>query len=509
MKLSGKELFRSFSNVKDRDLGKTAYLAKLLAKKQYNLELLGTELSKMISNKKNDINSFLTLVEAYGELQSEEGYELLLSLFRNMELDHVIIGSIIENLLKYKNPDVIVEIIDRLSELDHKSRDKERTIKTVVLKISRLCHAYEFYDYLDKFGRYLKKFIVVVDNMHHFWPKNPSINILRDLSVDFSAYFDKGNFKTTFLKIIKSIRYLYTERYDFINWVAEKDLVQDNNILSYQSSLKPEDFYISVVIQKLLANKKFIFKLKPKEQKTFIFLLLSLLIVALEEIDYEEAVEKAKEDPNKLWELFCYDREEISDQVVDLIVEKGEHYEDRLIEILQVDENIVAIDRAIKALGQLRSKKAIPYLINILNEKLSDVSCETVQEALIKIKDIPFEVITSAIMEGDDTRTIYLLGVLGHQPYDEVAQFMIKAWEQGKITYPDDLAYELRGIGSKYGIEILEDLLEEKFCIDVYEALLIHYYVNGESIVKIGQFKERWAEDIAEIQEHQAGLNNL
>ncbi|MCK4261313.1 MAG: HEAT repeat domain-containing protein [Halanaerobiales bacterium] len=501
------KLYTSFTNMREKDLSKTTYLAKLLAKKQYNLELLQKELYEMLSDENHDINSFIYLIEAYGELQSEDGYDLLLSLFRNSKLDHFMMAGLIENLLKYKNPDIIVGIIERLFELNPKRNDKERIIAVVVLNMSKISHAYEFYDYLDKFKKHSNELTDLLTSLNRFWPKNPSIKRLNELSNNFSSSFNNSNYKTTFLKIIKSIMHLYSERYDFINWIVDKDLVQDNKILSYQSSLKQEDFYISLIIQKLLANKKFVFKLKPNEQKTFIFLLLSLLIVALEEIDYEKAVEKVEKDPEYLWELFCYDREEISEQIVDLVVENGALYEDRLIEILQVDENIVAIDRAIKALGRLRSKKAIPYLIELLDKNLSDVSCEHVQEALIKIDDIPFEVITKAIMEGDDARAIFLLGVLEHQSYDEVAQFIIQAWEKGTIIFPDELAYNLRGIGSKYGIEILEDLLEE-FCIDVYQTLLILYYVNGESKEKIAQFKERWAEDVAEIKDRQNELFN-
>ncbi|ADL12904.1 HEAT repeat domain-containing protein [Acetohalobium arabaticum] len=430
---------------KELDIDTKAFLLNILARQGYQPEKVLAEIKQLLEKDEFNINGFLRLQKALGNLGTEEAYNYLRSMNPDLKLEMMDARSYLASLLKFKRPESVKEVTQKvLRNLDRCSYNH------FFQELSKLFCGHEFSYYLCNFFSWMGDIERILDFLEEYWPGNSGVKRLQAL-IDESEVetLTEEPYETSFNYLINNIRAEFDSRYSF--GVKEESL--DLELLnSKQDEMSETDFWIGFILGIIEKERDYILE---EEIELFLLYLLSLWIVLLEELDFESDIARARQDDDYLWEVFILDREFIPAEITELVLEKVDIFEERLISLIDSDDYSSRVSRAIEVLGKANSKAAVPYIIEVIDNEQEDMVCEAAVEALRRIADISIDRLMRAISQGDFTRIIYLTSVLEWQPYDSVASFLIELHQEGELE-EELFVYTLKRVGSERGLDYLE-----------------------------------------------------
>jgi hypothetical protein len=366
----------------------------------------------------------------------------------------------------------------------------------------------------SRFG-FTDNFEEIVDCIKRYWQENQGVAKFVeevDESIKTAVIDQQGEEIINYLQ--KNILKKLSAKYEF-----EVELNPDF-FASHQTEMTEADFWIGFIVSIIEQEKDYIFK--QEEEEFFSYFLAAVLIVLEEEIDFEQAVSKARQDEEYLWEIFTLDREVVPAEITKLVIERSDKLEEKVISLLAENKYSSKVERALEVLGAIDSKQAVPQIIDLLDDKQADVICEQAKETLEKIDKLPIDLLVNAVSEGDFTRAIYLTNILEWYPFEYIAKFFINLWEVEDKLPEEQFVYGLRNIGSEVGLDYLEKncpvereyLYETVFILAVvndkeekikdYKKKLNRFKEEGIDDFKLGDEKENFAEDKYERNENGA-----
>lgn len=221
-------------------------------------------------------------------------------------------------------------------------------------------------------------------------------------------------------------RYNFSEKLELDNF--------DLGFLDKESEkLQEEDYWLLYLLNFILDNKKTI--QQHFSVRFFSLELVVMLLVVLEDNNYQKMIQKSKEDQDYFWQQITLDRENLPADLVELFLESGDVFEDKVIEHLKNNRYAASISRMLDYLIVINSVKAVLTIIELVDEKHSDLVCEDVVKALEKIDGYSLETLTEGLEAGDSTTHIFVSSGLEQFATDQAAEKTIEYWENGILDF--------------------------------------------------------------------------
>jgi hypothetical protein len=480
-------------------------LLEVLAKKGYKLDEVYRQTVYIFGEfnetlKENDFIAYTRLQDVLVEINTLEALQTLKSVANTRTNDSLSIYY--KRILEFKRPKTTAKIIDELFRDLGKLSDK--FLDSILVDYSELFDGKEFARFLIHNLAYEEEIEEVLGYLEKYWPLNSGVRKFLELLNDYpvASLYSEEEYKDFIDLLINLLINELKQRYPHLVFLKESS-IDTEVLLSEQSSIRKQDFWIALFVSSQKSLKKR--NIRPEKIKSIVNLLLSMLIVILEDNDYEQMIEEAKDDREYLWEVFTLDRRHIPDEISGLVIEQGNYYEDRLIQIIQYSRYDNFLERTLEVLDKIKSSKAIPHLLKLTDREQVDFINEKVIEVLQNnISLLPLELLEESIINGDSTARIFLGSLLEYYPYDRTAEFLIECWQKGIIDIFEEFVHTLLYIGSKKGLEYLDDMAASDDPVYLYEAILVLAAINGadEDELTAYRFNLKMAKKEAENRKH-------
>ncbi len=429
---------------------------------------------------KNDqeVIAFFKLEDVLSKLQTPDSYHILKTIEKNLKMNDMFLSRHYQRVFKYKKAEDISSLLEKLFA-NYKNVDNNN-FDNILISYSELFLGQEFARYVISNLGYAEDLNTFIENLEYYWSNNSAVLELNDIIDEKNLiYYSNDNYTNIIHFIIDVLFKGLKERYPILS----KDSGSKNDtidwIILHRKEMNEGDFWILLFIRSIINIKKGIkdnFKLR-----SIVHFLLSALIVFLEDNNYQEMIEKAKEDEDYLWEIFTLDRENIPPEISDLLLARVDHFEDRMIKLLKENKYDAYIKRVLDLINNTEIQKYLPYIFKVIDRKQGDYVKEKVIEILENnISEVPLEALEKAIIEGDSSGRIYLTSLLKYYPCERAAQFLIDCWEDNIIDIFDQYVHQLMYIGSEKGYQYLDEIMELDMPVYFHEALLILAIINGE-----------------------------
>ena len=469
-----------------------AHVLKALAQKGSKKNKI-VNLLLQIDGQQTDINTFLVVIDALEILQTDEAYVMLRYFDKDFSSNFPFMETYMNALISYKDEKDIKLILETLTKKPEKF-DQEK----VIAKFNTLFKAEEFSNLFRNFWQQ-QPLEDSLETLKYYYPRNKGVERLNSfLGAELcSLHQDKQYFEFIY-RLAEKIMTELNQRYNF----SEK-LELDNFDLEFlnkeKEKLREEDYWLLYLLNFILDNKKTI--QQHFSVKFFSLELVVMLLVVLEDNNYQEMIQKSKEDQDYLWQQITLDRENLPAALVDLFLESGDVFEDSVIEHLKNNRYAASINRMLDYLIEINSVKAVPTIIELVDEKQSDLVCEDAVKALEKIDGYSFETLTEGLEAGDSTTHIFVSSGLEQFATDQAAEKTIEYWENGILDFHEMFVLTLQEIGSKVGYDYL--VVEEIQNMPEYllETLIILGTIHGEEKQRLKLYK-------ADLTEQKAARKN-
>lgn len=247
---------------------------------------------------------------------------------------------------------------------------------------------------------------------------------------------------------------------------------------------------------------------RPDRIPTEGVLALALVCELWADRDDEGDLEQAEDRTATLLSILGTDRENILPAVSEELVALGPPLVPRLITLLEPGRMEWGAIRAAQLLARLAQRypgscdAAIPALIAHVTDESGDFLLEAVSEALSAIGPAAVEPIARALND-DDTRTIYLTGVLGNIPCERSAQVLLERMQLEAFAdwrEREAFAARLADTGSRTAIPALLALWRPGDP-HLAEHLLVLHVVNGLNHPSLAEWRRLTEAEEARIEQ--------
>jgi hypothetical protein len=462
-----------------------AHVLKALAQKGDDKNRI-VNLLLQIDGRQTNVSTFLVVIEALEILQTDEAYAMLRYFDNDFSSPFPYMETYMGALISYKDEKDIKLILETLIKKSEKFDQED-----VIAKFNTLFKAEEF-SYLFRNFFQQQPLEESIETLKDYYPNNKGVNQL-DLFLGEELYklHHNNQYFEFIYQLSEKIISELNQRYSFT-----KTLELDNFNLEFlnkeKGKMREEDYWLLYLLNFILDNKK---EIQQKFSVRFFSLeLVVMLLVVLEDNDYQTMLEKAKEGQEYLWQQMTLDREKLPEELVDLFLNSGDIFEDRVIAYLQNNRYASSISRMLDYLVKINSVKSVPTIIELVNEKQGDIICEEAVKALEKIDGYQLETVTQGMEAGDSTTHIFVSSALEQFATDQAAEKTIEYWEQGILDFHEMFVLTLREIGSKVGYDYLAEANIQNAPEYILETLIILGIIHGEEKKRLKLYQDNLKE---------------
>ncbi|MCF8002223.1 MAG: SEC-C domain-containing protein [Halanaerobiales bacterium] len=468
---------------------KKSILIENLAQKNYREDKAFDYIKNILKrHRPSEANVFHKLVSALGYLRTSDAYELLQRIGEEIDLDFMFLNVYSENMFKYRRKQDIAEFFRKV--VTNVAAVGTQNLKGILTSYSKLFYGHEFTNYLLNIVGYKDGLYEIMDLLESYWGLNNGVILLDPLfnESDVEAFYN-GEYKQVFTYLIEQLNNEFVDKYPDLVQVDMLPLSIDQ-LVQIRGYITEEDFWICLAMSILDQEKDNI--CEQEDIKFIINFMISLLIVLLEDNDFENMITQAENSLDALWDAFAVDCCNIPEEIIEMTIEKGTILEDRLIDLIKNNRYDNYVERTVKVLGEIKSKKSIPYLINLLDKHQGDYICEQVSSILIDMYEfISLEELEEAICSGDSTRRIFLTDLFGYFPCDSSARIMTNLWEKAVLDVYEQFVFTLRDIGSNVGLQYLDNICEDDDMPYAFESLLVLAIINNKDKKTVNYYRKQ------------------
>jgi hypothetical protein len=458
-----------------------AHILKALAKKERRKNEI-VNLLLQIDGRQTNVNTFLVVIEALEILQTDEAYAMLRYFDNDFSSQFPHLETYMGALISYKEEKDIKLILETLIKKPERFDQED-----VIASFNRLFKAEEF-SYLFRNFFNQQPLEESLETLKHYYPQNRGVKQLDSFLGEELCNLHSNNQYFEFIyQLSEKIMTELNQRYSF-----EEKLEFDNFSLEFikqeKEKMREEDYWLLYLLNFILDNKK---SIQQHFSVSFFSLeLVVMLLVVLEDNDYQKMLKQAKEDQDYLWQQMTLDREELPVELVELFLQSGDIFEDRVIKFLKKNRYAASITRMLDYLVEINSVKSVPTIINLVDEKQGDIICEDAVKALEKIDGYQLETISRGMEASDSTTHIFISSALEQFASDQAAEKTIEYWENGILDFHEMFVCTLQEIGSKLGYDYLSEVEDRSAPDYLWETLIILGTVHGEKPAKLKEYKK-------------------
>ncbi|MFW5788174.1 MAG: SEC-C metal-binding domain-containing protein, partial [Halanaerobiales bacterium] len=480
------EMFKENIEIVD-DWLMEAILIENLARKNYNQEQVLNYIEDIFKQEGSpDGNVFLKLVSALGELRTSGAYNLLLQMREEMEIDFMFFTFYCDNIFKYKREQDIAGIFrEVVTNID---KAGEANLEGILISYSELFYGREFSRYLIKICNE-EELDRILHLLETYWSSNNGVMELYAQVFEIEEAYNNEEYDRVFAYLLEQLNGKFADKYSDFVGRGSLPLTIDK-LISIKDSISEEDFWIGLAITVLQQEQHKI--CKQDDIESIINFMLSLLIVLLEDNDFANMITKAENNREDLWKAFTLDRGKVPEEIIEMIIEQGTVFEDRLIDLIKNNKYDNYVERTVRVLGEINSQKSIPYIINLLDRQQGDYINEQISTTLEGMYEfLSLEGLEEAVRNGDSTRRIFLTSFFGYFPCDESARILTDLWEEAVLDVYEQFVLTLKNIGSSVGLHYLNDIVEDDDMSYAFETLLVLAIINDSDKKTVDYYRRQ------------------
>ncbi|PIV24155.1 MAG: hypothetical protein COZ69_12180 [Deltaproteobacteria bacterium CG_4_8_14_3_um_filter_45_9] len=194
---------------------------------------------------------------------------------------------------------------------------------------------------------------------------------------------------------------------------------------------------------------------------------IAALIVLSKFIEFKSLLGLKVEELNEevLFQILFEDRDslEVDDQATERLFNTvpAEVIFNHSVKQLENDSYSFGTERALKVLKELRDERAIPYLVDYLEKKVSDHGLDESIKAMVQMGGPLIDYLNKNFDQLNQNQQFEILFAFKDLPEEEVVDLLLRNWDKLWRTDKESLLYALEGVGSKRFIEPLRKELKE------------------------------------------------
>jgi len=430
-------------------------------------------------NKKYNLEEFLGIVDALGDIQTEKAYNALqeLALLYQNDTD-MTLGPIAHALLQHGN----LADIDLLVGLYYKQPERKvgnRILDAFSSATREKSYNFYFEDILR--GKTRKASEVLRDEC-------------KRLGIEINSSFFKN-----LQKCFK--REDYREAYRILEQQARTALISReiplNEGVGYdelQQFAKRDDVLWYTFIKAFAAHEDN----KARKEDVLaseIALLIVCFLNLMEYHDDREVLESPGTDVATLIGILQREKEHLPPEVMKRLIDSGEEAVEPLMKVMQDDIGSWGAIRAAHILRHIAHPKAIPVLLEGLSCEENDTIPEECMQALGKIGEPVLDYADDILTKGNRSQIIYLLGVLTLIPDERSVDILLKHFDMLIADYKDPLLNTIEDLGDRRFIEPLRGEVKENE-LDAEEVFLLLCDLHSVTFPELNRIRR-------DLREHQ------
>lgn len=422
-----------------------------------------------------DPNEALSIIDALGTLGGDEARQTLWAILNTLSKDEYPTGAVVHALLSTARPEDVDLLVQRYRAL-LPSKYPGRMMHSFASAVGALRLAQEL-EYSVKNG-----LDAASERARDWLDQAPPLSqaCLDDLAVAF-----RQDHVGVFDILLREARRLIEQRSDDVTgWRAAWDA--RNRPVGYRQ----EALLTLLVLEAFAAHPSPDAEQRRDESGMGLALLCQLSI----DRDDQTRLDASQDKTEMLLTILAEDRQNVLPTVVEQVASLGPDIVPRLIALLNPHRFSWGIVRVAQVIERIAYRQAgscdaaIPALIEMINDEQGDYSLEASSRALEAIGPAAVDLVAEHMRDDDDTRQIYLTGVLGNIPTESAAQALI-AWLEDEGFTDEMQVNSLVDIGSPSAIEPLYELWEPGDYL-LSEALLTLCELNGVQKPELSEWRQ-------------------